>query len=360
MLSMQSDATNGTTSLLTSRLSSVSAVIVAHGSGLDATLVHAFVNTLSSYCVETETIILASGIDDLGFVALKQLVAELSDCSCYVIPEPIDAEEARIFGMEAAVGDYVLLVNGSALGAIIVALPATIRSLKNGFDLVTALPQEPPDKPSARGVMERLAYFLLSMLSGLSISQTPSDLFALSREASLHILSKPNAGLLLKARTAGRGFPASTIAGAYEKPAVPIDRRPFARRASTAIRLLVSIGAAPIRLVSIISIASSVLSVLYAIYVVIIYFTKPNVASGWTTLSLQISGMMFLFSVMLALLSEYIVQIYTSTAARRRRQVVRELRSEKTARHDRPNVICETGGYRFGAPRDFLEPRQRP
>src|SRR3990170_8055257 len=124
---------------------------------------------------------------------------------------------------------------------------------------------------------------------------------------------------------------------------MPTDQRPFAQRAAKAVGLLVSIGSVPVRVVSIFSLATSILSVLYAVYVVTIYMLKPGVAAGWTTLSLQISGMMFLFSVMLALLSEYIVQIYAATVVRRRRQMVRELRSERTARAGLLNVTDESG-----------------
>ena len=182
-----------------------------------------------------------------------------------------------------------------------------------------------------------------------SISRTSSDLFALSREAALYILSKPNAELLLKARTAGRGFPARMIPDAYGRPPKP-DRHPFGHRVSKAIGFLVSIGAVPIRVISIVCLLSSILSILYAIYVVTVYVIKSDVAPGWTTLSLQLSVTMFLFSVMLALISEYIIQIYAATAFRRRRQVVRELRSEKTTHADRLNVTDEFGLYRFGAP----------
>ena len=337
--------------VVTSRLTSVTAVVLADGGTLDAGLLHSFVKSFSAYCIDAETIIVANGVDDECFLALKRLVAEVPDCSCYVIADAIDADAARVFGMEVAVGDYVLLVNGNALAAIAAALPATIGALQNGFDLAIALPRAATGPGSSVGMLERIVYSLLSKLSGLSISQTPCDLFALSRDAILYILSKPNAELLLKARTAGRGFPAHTIPDAYGRPQTLFRHRPFAQRAASAVGLLVSIGAVPLRVVSIVSLVASILSMVYAAYVVTVYLLKPDVAAGWTTLSLQLSGMMLLLSVILALLSEYVVQIYAATTVRRRRQVVRELRSEKTAHSDRLNVTDGSGRYRFGGPR---------
>jgi polyisoprenyl-phosphate glycosyltransferase len=347
---MRSDPIDSESDVVTSRLTSVTAVVLADGGELDAGLLYSFVKSVSAYCVDAETIIIANGVDDERFLALKRLIAEVPDCTCYVIADAIDADGARIFGMEAAVGDYVLLVNGNALAAIAAALPATIRVLQDGFDLVIALPRLAVGPRSSADMLERIVYGLLSKLSGLSINPTPCDLFALSRDAVLYILSKPNAELLLKARTAGRGFPTHTMPDAYGRPPAVSRRRPFAQRAARAIGLLVSIGAVPLRVVSLVSLLASILSMVYAVYVVTVYLLKPDVAAGWTTLSLQLSGMMLLFSVMFALLSEYVVQIYAATMVRRRRQMVRELRSEKTARADRLNVTDGFGRYRFGGP----------
>src|SRR5229473_2745606 len=90
----------------TSRLTSVSAVVLANGGTLDADPLHSFVKSVSAHCVDSEIIIVANGVDDESFLTLKRLVAEVPDCSCYVIADAIDEDAALIFGMEAAVGDY--------------------------------------------------------------------------------------------------------------------------------------------------------------------------------------------------------------------------------------------------------------
>jgi hypothetical protein len=347
---MQYDLIDGKAEVEPERLTSVSAVILAASGALDACALHQFLNTLSRYCIDVETVIVSNGAEDQGLLALKRLVADVPDCSCFVIADPIDPDAARVFGMETAVGDYVLLVNAEVLTQVVAALPMTMRSLQDGYDLVVALPKELDHRARLLDLLEGPVYGLLSSLAGFAVSRVRSDLLAFSRDAALHTLSKPNVELMLKAHTAGPGFPAHAIPDAYVRSAATPDRRSFAHRAAKAVGLLISIGAAPARLVSVVSLISSLLSLLYACYVVVIYLFKPNVVSGWTTLSLQVSGAMFLVSVMLALLSEYIIQIHAATAVRRRRQMVRELRSEKTARANRLNVIDESGVYRFGAP----------
>ena len=58
------------------------------------------------------------------------------------------------------------------------------------------------------------------------------------------------------------------------------------------------------------------LNLLYACYVVIIFLLKPTVAAGWTTLSLQLSGMFFLVCLILAVLSEYVGTILGEVRSR--------------------------------------------
>jgi hypothetical protein len=344
----QFDPTHGIVESMNSRLASVSGVIVVEDCALDADLMHCLALALSEVAIDSEIIIVANGLNDSNFPALKNLIAEIPDCSCYVIADTIDSDAARLFGMEAAVGDFVVLMN--AIPAAIVAIPTAVRAMQGGFDIVIALPKILGEEYAKFNPLEWLAYKVLSLFTGLPINRAKSDLLILSREAALNILSKTNAELMLKAQTAGPGFPARTISDAYE--ALPTsDRRTIGRRAGKAVGLLISVGSGPIRLVNIITLTTSILSVLYAGFVILVYLLKPDPAAGWTTLSLQIAGMMFLFSVMLALMSEYIVQIYSATSGRRRRMVVRELRSEKTARPDRLNVVDVRGVYTLGAPR---------
>jgi hypothetical protein len=348
MSSMRSDPIHGSSEVPGGRLNSISLVIVARAGAVDACLLHQLHQSLAEFCVDLEFIIVASGVNDHGLLNLKRLVGEVPDCCCYVTSETMDSDSARLFGMEAALGDYVFLVNADALAEIDAVLPVTINCLQDGFDLVNLLPTQ--DSARRTGMLEWLGYRFLSKLADLPIRQSCSDLVALTRDAALCIISRPNAELFLKARTAGPGFLHRTIHDAYRLPNHPIDNRSIGERVAKAIGLLISLGAIPVRIVSIVSLLSGVLSLVYAGYIVVVYFSKPNVAPGWTTLSLQLSGMAFLISLMLALLSEYITQIYAATTVRRRRQILRELRAEKVSRGGRLNVADERGVYRLGRP----------
>jgi hypothetical protein len=91
--------------------------------------------------------------------------------------------------------------------------------------------------------------------------------------------------------------------------------------------------------------------VLYSVYVFCIYLIKADVVEGWTTLSLQLAGMMFIFSVVLLFLSEYVIQIHSASPPRSRRYLVmRELRSPLSRRTQRLNVVDAEGRFQLGKP----------
>ena len=70
--------------------------------------------------------------------------------------------------------------------------------------------------------------------------------------------------------------------------------------------MLVHYSILPLRLVSLLGLLGSGLSLLYSAYVVVIYIFKSDVMPGWTTLSLQVSGLFAIVFLMMALLSEYV------------------------------------------------------
>ena len=53
----------------------------------------------------------------------------------------------------------------------------------------------------------------------------------------------------------------------------------------------------------------SLSNLLYSLYVVLILIFKSDVAPGWVTLSLQQSGMFFLISLVLLIISEHITNL---------------------------------------------------
>ena len=65
---------------------------------------------------------------------------------------------------------------------------------------------------------------------------------------------------------------------------------------------------AALRVVSLLGLGGSFASLVYSLYVVGIYLTKQDVMPGWTTLSLQASGLFLLVFVMLSMIGEHLAR----------------------------------------------------
>jgi hypothetical protein len=109
--------------------------------------------------------------------------------------------------------------------------------------------------------------------------------------------------------------------------------------------MVVTSSAHPLRLLAGLGLLASGLNLLYMIYVVAIFFLKDQVAEGWTTLSLQASGMFFLVFLILTALCEYVGRILEESRDRPLYYVVEEKNSNVLiADAERRNVSKVSNG----------------
>lgn len=73
--------------------------------------------------------------------------------------------------------------------------------------------------------------------------------------------------------------------------------------------MLINTTFGPLRMVNILCFLGAMSNILYSIYVVVIAIIKDDIAPGWVTMSLQLSGMFFLISLVLLIFGEYIINI---------------------------------------------------
>ena len=92
------------------------------------------------------------------------------------------------------------------------------------------------------------------------------------------------------------------------------------------------------RVVTLLSTLAAGLNVLYTGYVISVYVLKDDVAPGWTTISLQQSGMFLLLSLMVLVLGEYILQMASLSNEGPRWHVAREFTSVEVSRRRALNV----------------------
>jgi hypothetical protein len=117
------------------------------------------------------------------------------------------------------------------------------------------------------------------------------------------------------------------------------------------VRLLTTGSTSLLRASSYLALVGGVASGIYALYVLATFMLVPGVEPGWTTLSLQLSGMLLLFSVQFLLLAENVIHMSASSGISNRRQlIIREIRSPRSHRGNCLNVVDWAGRFSLGAP----------
>jgi polyisoprenyl-phosphate glycosyltransferase len=340
-------------------LSSITAIIVLRDYPVNMAMIGKMLGALGTLFIDVEIVIVANGVTADTSIELKDASERLLDCTVLFLSEEVHDDLARLVGIDHAISDNVMFA--TPLQAEIDALPDMITALREGNDLVIGEGQG--------GIFVRRAWILTGLfglfrwvfrlMAGRPYEAQPPMFRILSRAAALQIATRSDGEVLVRARTLGQGFPAVVIPiGA--SPLVPGRGMPLRMAVAKVFRLILTGSALPLRLSSYLGFMGGILSAAYAIYVVVIYLFKAHVEPGWTTLSLQSAGMMFFFSLQFLFLSEYLVQILSTSPTTSRRQLVaRELRSTLSGRSRRLNVVDSEGQFQLGAPTHLVKVETR-
>lgn len=161
---------------------------------------------------------------------------------------------------------------------------------------------------------------------------------ACNREVLGDLLGNPDRDRLLEA------FPAVT-GHRWERMPAEADRDPEHRPLRWHVSALLAASARPLRLAYSVALLGAALNLAYSAYVVAINVIRGNTVEGWTSMSLQLAGMFFLISIILAVLAEYIFQVVKRGRDRPLYRIRRDATSPSLPARDRLNVE-HSGGER--------------
>lgn len=269
---------------------------------------------LDSHYTNYELVLVDNGSRDGTPKVVRELL-QSKKCIRYLrLSRRQSMEMAVMAGLDAAIGDYVVTLHPEfdPPGE----LPAMVEECRAGMDVVFGVAPF-PHRPSPLYRAMRWGFYRFAKLAlGIEPVRVNTVYRCMSRAAV-------NAFTRVRRRKRFFGQLASeiglsTAAHTYEfisrsgkRPRVNLRRA-----ARTAASMAVSHSAAPMRLVSLLGLSGSFASLVYSLYVVGIYLTREDVMPGWTTLSLQMSGLFFLVFVMLTLIGEHLGRLMDESVDR--------------------------------------------
>lgn len=259
---------------------------------------------LASLVVDYEIVLVDNQPADLDRRIYDEMtsVAGLTNVQVYCLLQPVDFEVAAWAGVENSLGDYVLVFN--PMEESLAALAEGLTAAATGNDLVLFVNTTPHHE--AASDMLRAAYRgVFRVLSGVNLTVEAAQHRLISKRVVTYLLQQPLPAMRYRALPALAGFAKKVIQ--YQAPRRAEPAGNLARHASRGLRMLLSNSTAPLRLASWLGLLGAVLNLAYSIYIVVVAFSLAYVAPGWTTLSLQQSGMFFLLSLAVFIVIEYFI-----------------------------------------------------
>lgn len=301
-----------------------------------ANIISNAVDHLSSLVLDYEIIIIENASDDNSIEVLKKLTGAngFPNLQVYALTKAVNEDTAAWVGVENALGDFVVVFN--PMLEDLVVLPQILEMAVSGSDVVLVHNKI----KASQSLSYRFAGFIFNnlykCLNGIDLIKDAPQYRVLSKRVINFILQHNQPVIGYRHLPITSGFLRSNIS--YSSKHKYHSPKKLTESIERGIKLIVSTTSIPMRLVTFLSLFGAGANVFYSFYVVIIGFFADDIAPGWISISLQISGMFFLISLVLFVLGEYILHTTSLTNQGPEYYVSQEFTSERITRRERLNI----------------------
>lgn len=253
-----------------------------------------------------EIVLVDNGSPNTAFAEYDTVLGSdgLANIQIYRLLQQVDNDIATFVGIESSLGDYVLAYDPRSEN--LSQLEAALEQVAQGTEVVFLRNLATTDHGLVQKLTGPLYRWAFRKLTGIDLIRDAALGRLISKRVVSYLLMQPNPVAHYRTFPTRAGFARTTLT--YRDISLPGTRRSLFERIRSALRLVVANSMLPIRLVSVGTLFGALLNLAYSGYVVMVGFFKSDVAPGWVTLSLQQSGMFFLISTILFVLTEYMVQ----------------------------------------------------
>lgn len=284
-----------------------------------------------------ELVIIDNASEDDSVAVLEELTGEkgFPNLQIYVLAKEVDAGTASWVGLENSLGDFVAVIDPWADD--IHFLPTMLDCAVSGTDVVFAVNEQ---HERQQGMVYRGCFWVFRKLyqwfNGIDVVREAPCYRVISKRVVNFILQHPTPALTYRYLPATSGFSKTTLS--YSAQPKASRKKRLGENIDRGMRLIVATTRGPMRLVTLLSLFGAVANLVYSVYVIVIAIVKEDVAPGWVTLSLQQSGMFFLISLVLLMLSEYVLHMARLGTEGLPYHVAREFASAVVTRREHLNV----------------------
>jgi polyisoprenyl-phosphate glycosyltransferase len=309
---------------------------VRNSSLLLSTLLPKLCDVLTNSVSDFEIIVVENSSTDNTIEVLKSFTTQrgLPNIQVFALAHEVDTHLALWAGVENALGDYVAALDLNTDNPL--HLEKLLADFDSNCDIGFCRNKEKAKENLAYSLFGSSFLWFYKKITGLHLKNEAPSFRILSKRVVNYILQHPNPPSSYRTMPLSSGFSQKLSEYSY----VPSSRirKGFWASVEKGVQLLVSTTRAPMRLVSALCIFGAFANIIYTFYVVLIALIKTNVAEGWVSLSLQSSGMFFLISLVLLVLSEYILNFAKLSSEGPAYYVAQEFNSVEFTRQKKLNV----------------------
>lgn len=303
----------------------VSAILVCHNvADLLDDCVDQVCGLLESRYTNYEVIIVDNHSEDGTRVKAEALLSRYYCVRLLGLSRRMGVEIATMAGLESAIGDFVVSMEPDRDPVEHIA--RMLEMAREGQDIVIGVSDSARHRSALYRVLNKAYFALARRMINVELIPGSTTFCALSRQAVNAITRIRRRKRLFSLVATETGFPMATFAY-QQRPSVSRRNRGLIASIRRGVSILINNSNAPLRLVSGVGLIGSLLCLLYGVYILVVNLVKANVMEGWTTLSLQVSGLFFFVFLMLALIGEYMARVLDESMER----PLYHLRDEKSS-----------------------------
>ncbi|TFD51772.1 glycosyltransferase [Cryobacterium sp. Hh7] len=272
-----------------------------------------------------EILVVDNGMGPDELVLLREVLAQVACVRVLRLSRKFSTDGAIFAGLEAAIGDFLVVVDLEHDPVDVVAQVVDILRL-GGNDIVQGISGVAIGGSWSSSLGRRLFYWYNRRYLNVDIPSRATHLTGLTRRAVNSLTATARSHRYMRHLMRHVGY--RIVDFEYLPRLGPTRQRAVRSGAMEAIEMISSYSTHPLRVVTALGALAALFNLFYAVYVLAFTLFVGGVMEGWTTTSLQLSLMFFIISVVLAVQSEYVGRILTETRREPSYVIMEELESE--------------------------------
>lgn len=283
----------------------VSAVIATAGDGVRLSgYVTKLSRVMAVHYTNYEIIVVDNGTEPTEIKALTKLLVKVPCLRIISLSQRERYDTAVFAGLDSAIGDYVCTLNPAV--DPIDAIPDIIRENQR-TDAVQGVSRVPIKSAFGSQLGRRLFYWYNRKYIGIDIPLNATYFASYNRAVVNAVTATSRSHRHIRHLVRAVGY--QPVRFTYQPMSNPASQRTLKTGVIEALEIAASYSTHPLRFVTWLGFFAGIINILYVVYVIMVNLTKSHVTEGWTTTSLQLSGMFFILFATMVILAEYIGRI---------------------------------------------------